>query len=148
HQLTVIHCGCLHLSLLQGTKIWTFTQFYLQAPLNRKEWHETFLKMVASASMITFIIYMSCLIIYILLSQISQYFIVQNIVSSFSFISLFILTMQTLRSMYHVYYLPLMNSCAHNYQKLIFFCSSFSIALIVLSSFFFNFTQMLKTYYN
>ncbi len=116
--------------------------------LNRKEWHETFLKMVASASMITFIIYMSCLIIYILLSQISQYFIVQNIVSSFSFISLFILTMQTLRSMYHVYYLPLMNSCAHTYQKLIFFCSSFSIALIVLSSFFFNFTQMLKTYYN
>ncbi|CEI54268.1 hypothetical protein [Acinetobacter bereziniae] len=56
--------------------------------------------------------------------------------------------MQTLRSMYHVYYLPLMNSCAHTYQKLIFFCSSFSIALIVLSSFFFNFTQMLKTYYN
>ncbi|QQC81561.1 hypothetical protein I9189_005645 [Acinetobacter bereziniae] len=29
--MTVIHCGCLHLSLLQGTKIWTFTQFYLQA---------------------------------------------------------------------------------------------------------------------
>ncbi|MDR0237366.1 hypothetical protein [Acinetobacter sp.] len=116
--------------------------------LNRKEWHETFLKMVASASMITFIIYMSCLIIYYLLSQISQYFIVQNVVISFSFISLFILTMQTLRSMYHVYYLPLMNSCAQNYQKLIFFCSSFSIALIVLSAFLLNFSQILKDYYN
>jgi uncharacterized membrane protein len=79
--------------------------------LNRKEWHETFLKMVASASMITFIIYMSCLIIYILLSQI-KYNLIQNIVISFSFISLFILTMQTLRSMYQVYYLPLMNSCS------------------------------------
>jgi hypothetical protein len=116
--------------------------------LNRREWHETFLKMVASASMITFIIYMSCLIIYYLLSQISQYFIVQNVIISFSFISLFILTMQTLRSMYHVYYLPLMNSCTQNYQKLIFFCSSFSIALIVLSAFLLNFSQILKDYYN
>ena len=104
--------------------------------LNRKEWHETFLKMVASASMITFIIYMSCWIIYFLLAQISQYNLIQNIVISFSFISLFILTMQTLRSMYQVYYLPLMNSCRLNYQKIIFFCSSFcsrSSCLILLS---------------
>lgn len=116
--------------------------------LNRKEWHETFLKMVASASMITFIIYMSCWIIYFLLAQISQYNLIQNIVISFSFISLFILTMQTLRSMYQVYYLPLMDSCRLNYQKIIFFCSSFSIVLIVVSSFLLNFGKMLKDYYS
>jgi phosphate starvation-inducible membrane PsiE len=116
--------------------------------LNRKEWHETFLKMVASASMITFIIYMSCWIIYFLLAQTSQYNLIQNIVISFSFISLFILTMQTLRSMYQVYYLPLMNSCRLNYQKIIFFCCSFSIALIVVSSFLLNFAKMLKDYYS
>lgn len=116
--------------------------------LNRKEWHETFLRMVSSTSLITLIISMSSLIIYIMLSQISRYFLVQNIIISFSFISLFILTMQTLRSMYHIYYLPLMNSCTQNYQKIIFFCSSFSMALIVISSFSLSLTKMLKDYYS
>ena len=115
--------------------------------LNRQEWHETFLKMVASTSMITFVISMSSLIIYILLSHIGQSFLMQNLLISFSFISLFILTMQTLRSMYHVYHLPLMNSCRQNYQKIIFFCSSFSMALIILSSFFLSFSKMLNDYY-
>lgn len=115
--------------------------------LTRTEWHETFLKMVASTSMITLIITMSCLIIYILLSQISSSFLMQNLLISFSFISLFILTMQTLRSMYHVYHLPLIDSCRQNYQKIIFFCSSFSMALIILSSFLLSFSKMLKDYY-
>lgn len=115
--------------------------------LTRKEWHETFLKMVGSTSMITLIITMSCLIIYILLSQISTSFLMQNLLISFSFISLFILTMQTLRSMYHVYHLPLMNSCMQNYQKIIFFCSSFSMALIILSSFLLSFSKMVQDYY-
>ena len=116
--------------------------------LKRKEWHETFLKMVSSVSMITFVISMSCLIIYVLLSEINQYFIIQNIVISFSFISLFILIMQTLRSMYHVYYLPLMNSCTQTYQKIIFLCSSFSMVLIIMSSFLLSYSKMLKDYYN
>lgn len=115
--------------------------------LTRKEWHETFLKMVGSTSMITLVITMSCLIIYILLSQISTSFLMQNLLISFSFISLFILTMQTLRSMYHVYHLPLMNSCMQNYQKIIFFCSSFSMALIILSSFLLSFSKMVQDYY-
>lgn len=115
--------------------------------LTRKEWHETFLKMVGSTSMITLVITMSCLIIYILLSQISASFLMQNLLISFSFISLFILTMQTLRSMYHVYHLPLMNSCMQNYQKIIFFCSSFSMALIILSSFLLSFSKMVQDYY-
>lgn len=116
--------------------------------LNRKEWHETFLKMLSSTSMLTFIICMSCLIIYILLSEVSQYFMIQNIVISFSFISLFILIVQTFRSMYQVYYLPLMNSCTQSYQKIIFFCCSFSMMLIILSSFLLSFSKMLKDYYN
>ncbi len=67
----------------------------LPALLTRKEWHELFLKMLSSTSMLTFIICMSCLIIYILLSQVNHYFVIQNILISFSFISLFILVMQT-----------------------------------------------------
>ena len=116
--------------------------------LTRKEWHELFLKMLSSTSMLTFIICMSCLIIYILLSQINHYFMIQNMLISFSFISLFILVMQTFRSMYQVYYLPLMNSCTHTYQKIIFFCSAFSMLLIMICSFLLSYSKMLKDYYN
>ncbi len=115
--------------------------------LKRKEWHETFLKMLGMSSMLTFIISMSGIIIYILLSQLNQYFIIQNMMVSLSFISLFILTLQTLRSVYHVYYLPLMTSCQHTYQKIIFFCCSFSMSLIVISALILSFSKMLKDYY-
>ena len=120
----------------------------LTTVLNRKEWHETFLKMLSSTSMITFIICMSCLIIYFLLSQTTQYNITQNMIISFSFISLFILIAQTFRSMFHVYYLPLMNSCTQTYQKIIFFCCSFSMLLIIICSFLLSFSKMLKDYYS
>ena len=124
-------------------KKWTCTMVILK----RKEWHETFLKMLGMSSMLTFIISMSGIIIYILLSQLNQYFIIQNMMVSLSFISLFILTLQTLRSMYHVYYLPLMTSCQHTYQKIIFFCCSFSMSLIVISALILSFSKMLKDYY-
>ncbi len=122
-----------------------FSQF---KALTSKEWHEIFLKMLGSTSMITFIIYMSCLIIYILCAVFTPYFIVQGILIGFSFVSLFILVMQTFRSMYHIYYLPLINSCEQTYQKIIFFCCSFSMTLIIISSFLLSFTKMLNDYYN
>lgn len=114
--------------------------------LNREEWHETFLRMVGSSSLITLIISMSGFIVYYLLSQISPFYLIQNLLISFSIISLFILTMQTLRSMYHLYHLPLMNSCTQTYQKIIFFCSSFSMGLIIISSFIMSFSKLLQDY--
>ena len=114
--------------------------------LNRKEWHETFLRMVGSTSLITLIISMSSLIIYYFLSHLSQSFFIQNILISFSFISLFILTAQTLRSMYHLYHLPLMNNCPQSYQKIIFFCSSFSMGLIIVSSLIMSISKTLQEY--
>ena len=116
--------------------------------LQRKEWHENFLKMVGASSTITLLICMSSFIIYILMHQISRYFILQNLLISFSFISLSILILQSLRSMYHVYHLPLMESCQQNYQKIIFFCCSFSMALIILTSFTLTFSKMLHDYYS
>ncbi|WP_445116118.1 hypothetical protein [Acinetobacter sp. WZC-1] len=115
--------------------------------LKREEWHKTFLKMIGTTGTITLLISVSALIIYVLMHQASHYFILQNLLISCSFISLSILILQTLRSMYHVFYLPLMDSCHQNYQKIIFFCCSFSMILIILSSFLISFSKMLNDYY-
>lgn len=115
--------------------------------LNNKAWHETYLKMIGTTSTITLLISMSSLLIYLFLIQIRGHDLIQLIIISFSFISFFILIAQTLRSMYKIYHVPLISNCPQTYQKIIMLCSNFSLALIILASYFMSLNQMLKTIY-
>ena len=113
--------------------------------LSRKEWHETYLKMLGITSTLSLLISMSSFLIYIFLNQIHSSNLFQLSIISFSFISFFILIAQALRSIYQIYHLPLILNCPQTYQKIILFCSSFSMALIVLGSYFINLHNLLKT---
>ncbi|QIO05532.1 hypothetical protein [Acinetobacter shaoyimingii] len=115
--------------------------------LNNQAWHETYLKMIGTTSTITLLISMSSVLIYLLLRQIHGHDLIQLMIISFSFISFFILIAQTLRSMYKIYHVPLILNCPQTYQKIIMFCSNFSLALIILASYFISLNQMLKTIY-
>ncbi|SPL71915.1 hypothetical protein [Acinetobacter stercoris] len=115
----------------------------MKQTLTTPQWHETYLRMVGSTSTISLLISMSGFFIYLLLHQIPQLFIIQSLINSISIISFAILILQTIRSMYHSYHIPLIMSCRHPYQKIIFVCSSISMVLIILTSFWLSITQLL-----
>lgn len=112
--------------------------------LSTREWHETYLKMIGTTSTITLLISMSSFLIYLLLNQIQQHNGIQLLIISFSVISFFILIAQTIRSMYHLYHLPLITNCPQTYQKMILFCSSFSMSLIILGSYVISLSKMIQ----
>ncbi|MDQ9010025.1 hypothetical protein RFI36_09205 [Acinetobacter gerneri] len=117
---------------------------YTNPILTTKEWHEIYLRMVASTSTISLLISMSSFFIYILIGQLPNISILQSFICSVAIVSFVILILQTLRSMYHSYHLPLMQNCKHYYQKIIFICSSISMVLIIITSFVISTTKLLQ----